>query len=68
MTKPYEIRDEDIEAALRYMKLHVSKNSTKEDAQKMLEDLGSDFHKLALSEPERFLKIKKKIEKRDQSQ
>lgn len=67
MTKPYETSDEDIEAALRYMLLHVSKNSTKEDARKMLEDLGSDFHNLALSEPERFLKIKKKIEKRDQA-
>lgn len=64
MTKPYEISDEDIEAALRYIKLHVSKNSTLEDARKMLENIGSDFHKITLSEPERFLKIKKKIEKR----
>jgi hypothetical protein len=64
MTKPYEISDEDIEAALRYMKLHVSKNSTLEDARKMLEDFGSDVHKLALSEPERFLKMKEKIDKR----
>lgn len=68
MTKPYEISDEDVEAALRYMKLHVSKNSTPEDARKMLNDLGSDFHKLALSEPERFLNMKKKIDKRNQSQ
>lgn len=65
MTKPYEISDEDIEAALRYMKLHVSKNSTLEDARKMIKDIGSDFHKLAISEPERFFKIKKKIEKRN---
>lgn len=68
MTKQYEISDEDIEAALRYMMLHVSKNSTKEDARKMMKDFGSDIHKLALSEPERFLKLKKKIDKRDQSQ
>ena len=68
MTKPYEISDEDIEAALRYMKLHVSKNSTLEDARKMLEDLGSDFHKLAHNEPERFFKLKSKIDKRDQPQ
>ncbi len=64
MTKPYKISDEDIEAALRYMKLHVSKNSTLEDARKMLEDLGSDFHKIALNEPERFSKLKQKIDKR----
>ena len=64
MTKPYEISDEDIEKALRYMKLHVSKNSTLEDARKMLEDFGSDVHKLALSEPERFSKLKQKIDKR----
>jgi hypothetical protein len=64
MTKPYEISDEDIEKVLRYMKLHVSKNSTLEDARKMLEDFGSDVHKLALNEPDRFLKLKQKIDKR----
>lgn len=64
MTKPYEICDEDIETALRYIKLHISKNATKEDAHKMLKDLGSDFHKLALNEPERLLKMKEKIDKR----
>lgn len=68
MTKPYEISDEDIEATLRYMKLHVSKNSTLKDARKRLEDLGSDLHKTALNEPEYFLKLKKKINKRNQSQ
>jgi len=67
MTKPYEISDEDIEKALHYMKLHVSKNSTLEDARKMLKDLGFDFHKLALSEPERFLKLKQKIDKRQKA-
>lgn len=65
MKKLYEINDKDIKVALHYMKLHISKDSTLEDAHKMLEDLGSDFHKLALSEPERFLKIKKKIDKRN---
>jgi hypothetical protein len=64
MTKPYKISDEDIEKTLRYMKLHVSKNSTLEDARKKLENLGSDFHKIAINEPERFSKIKKKIDKR----
>lgn len=68
MTKPYEISDEDVEAVLRYMKLHVSKNSTLEDARKKLEGIGSDLHKLAVSEPERFFNIKKKIDKHDQSQ
>ncbi len=64
MTKPYEISDKDIEATLRYMKLHESKNSTLEDARKKLEDLGSDLRKLAQNEPESLLNIKKKIDKR----
>jgi hypothetical protein len=66
MTKPYEISDEDIEKALRYMKLHVSKSSTLEDARKMLEDFGSDVHIIAINEPERLSKIKQKIDKRHQ--
>lgn len=64
MTKPYEISDEDIEKALRYMKLHVSKNSTLDDARKMIEDFGSNVHKLAINEPESFSKLKQKIYKR----
>jgi len=64
MTEPYEISDEDIEKALNYLKLHVSKNSTLEDARKKLEDLGSDFHKIAINEPERYSKLKQKIDKR----
>ena len=64
MTKPYEISDKDIEATLRYLKLHESKNSTLEDARKKLEDLGSDLRKLAQNEPESLLNIKKKIDKR----
>ncbi len=64
MTKPYEISDKDIEKTLRYMKLHVSKNSTLEDARKKLEDLGADLHKIAQNEPERLLNLKKKIDKR----
>jgi hypothetical protein len=46
------------------MKLHVSKNSTLEDARKKLEDLGADLHKIAQNEPERLLNLKKKIDKR----
>ena len=68
MTKPYEISDEDVEAALRYMKLHVSKKSTLEDAREMLKDFGSDVHKIAHNEPERFFKLKEKIDKRDRLQ
>ena len=64
MTKPYKIIDEDIEKALNYMKLHVSKNSTLEYARKMLKYFVFDVHKLALSEPERFSKLKQKIDKR----
>jgi hypothetical protein len=63
MTKTYEINDEDIEKALNYLKLHVSKNSTLEDARKKLEDLGSNFHKMAINEPERYSKLKQKIDK-----
>lgn len=63
MTKPYKISDEDIEKTLNYLKLHVSKNSTLEDARKKLEDLGSDFHKIAINEPERYSKLKQKIDK-----
>jgi hypothetical protein len=63
MIEKYEISDEDIEKTLNYLKRHVSKNSTREDARKKLEDFGSYTRILAINEPERFSKLKQKIDK-----
>jgi hypothetical protein len=65
MAKDYKISDEDIEAALRYMKLHISKEATWDDAKDWLEEKGSDLHKLALTDPEKLLELKNKIDKRN---
>ena len=58
MTKEFKISDEDVEAALRYMKLHLSKDATWDDAKEWLEEKGLDFHKLALNDPEKIPRVK----------
>jgi phosphoenolpyruvate synthase/pyruvate phosphate dikinase len=64
MTKEYKVSDEDIEGALRYMKLHISKDATWDDAKEWLEEKGSNLHKLAISDPEKFIELKRKIDNR----
>jgi hypothetical protein len=61
--KRYEINEEDIGVALRYLKYHDPKNATREKAVALLSDLDSGFHRMAHEDPERLLNLKKRVDK-----
>ena len=52
MSDKYKISDEDIEVALRYLKLNESTDATREQAIALLEDLRSGFHGMAHHNPD----------------
>lgn len=63
MAKQYEISDEDIEAAMRFLKYHDPRHATCEDAKVLLEDLRTGFHGLSHSNPELLLKFQQELKK-----
>lgn len=64
----YEISDEDIEVAMRYLKYHDPENASRDDAIAMLQELQAGFHGMAHSDPERLAELKKKLDERSSSQ
>jgi hypothetical protein len=61
--KPFQISDEDIEVAMRYLKYHKPEHATRQDAIDMLSDTQSDFHQLAHQNPELLLKLQEEIDR-----
>ena len=51
----YKISDEDIEAALRYLKYNDPENANRDMAIALLEDLRSGFHRMAHNNPDKLL-------------
>jgi hypothetical protein len=68
MAKRYEISDEDIDTALRYLELHDPENASRGTALAMLEDLQAGFHGLAHTDPERFNKLRAKLDDKKKNQ
>jgi len=62
MAKQFEFSDEDIEAAQRYMRLHISKDATREDAEAMLKRKRSELRKIARDDPKRLHKLQKRLD------
>ena len=62
MTNDYQISDEDVEAAMRYLKFNDPEHANKEDAIAFLQDLQTGYHGLAHHDPERLLKLKRDID------
>ena len=60
--RQYEINEKDIEAALKYLKHHDPKNATQDRAIAMLQDLNSDFHRMAHDDPDRLLDLQRKVD------
>jgi hypothetical protein len=60
----YKISDEDIEAALRYLKYNDPENATRDTAIALLEDLRSGFHRMAHDNPDKLLELQKEIDVR----
>ena len=62
MSDKYKISDEDIEVALRYLKLNESADATREQAIALLEDLRSGFHGMAHHNPDLLIKLKQELD------
>ena len=62
MATRYQISDEDIEAALRYCRLHISKDTTREDAKAWLENKLSEVQEMGESDPNKLEDLKKKLD------
>ena len=62
MATRYQISDEDIEAALRYCRLHISKDATREDAKAWLENKLSEVQEMGKNDPEKLESLKKKLD------
>lgn len=60
----YKISDEDIEAALRYLKHHDPENANRDTAIALLEDLRSGFHTMAHDNPDKLLELQREIDSR----
>jgi len=60
----YKISDEDIEAALRYLKYNDPENANRDMAIALLEDLRSGFHRMAHNNPDKLLELQREIDNR----
>lgn len=68
MAKDYQISEEDIDVMLKNLEFSDPKNATREYAKAKLEELQAGIHGLAHTDPEKFFKIKKKVDKPDNPQ
>lgn len=60
----YEISEEDIDVALRYLKYNEPERATREEAIALLEESQAGFHGMAHHDPEKLLSLKKELDKR----
>lgn len=58
----YEINEQDIESALRYLKANNNPNATREDAIAKLEELQAGVHLIGHKGPEELEKLLKELE------
>ena len=68
MAKDYEISEEDIDVMLRNLEFDDPKNATREHAKAKLEEIQAGMHGMAHTDPEKFFKTKKKLDKPNESQ
>jgi hypothetical protein len=66
-SEPFEPSEEDIKSAMLYQKHFDPKHATREDAIAMLEDMDSEFHRMAHDNPEQLLELQRKIDKNKSS-
>ena len=64
ISKPFNPREEDIQSAMLYKKYFDPGHATREEAIAMLEDMNSDFHRMAHDNPEKLLELQQKVDKK----
>lgn len=62
MEESYKISEQDIESALRWLKVNDPENATREQAESLLKDLRSGFHSMAHNNPELLAKLKQELD------
>lgn len=55
--------EEDIQSAMLYKKHFDPEHATREDAIAMLEDMNSDFHRMAHDNPKKLLELRQKVDR-----
>jgi len=68
MDKNYQISEEDIDVMLKNLEFSDPKKATREYAKAKLKEIQAGMHGMAHTDPEKFFKIKKKLDKPDKSQ
>ena len=63
-SKLFKPSEEDIQSAMLYKKHFDPKHATCEEAIAMLEDMNSDFHRMAHDNPEKLLELQQKVDKK----
>lgn len=64
----YEYSEEDIDVMVKNLQFTDPKNANREYAKAKLEELKAGAHSMADADPERLLKLQKKLDKPDESQ
>jgi len=64
MEEEFEINEETIDSALRWLKINDPENATREKAEVMLRDLQAGLHGMAHHDPEKLLNLKKELDER----
>jgi hypothetical protein len=68
MGDDYQISEEDIDVMLKNLEFSDPKNATRENAKAKLDEIQAGLRGIAQTDPEKFFKIKNKIDKPDQTQ
>ena len=62
MAKEFQISDEDIDAMVRHLEFTDPKNATRKYAREKFESLQAGLRSMAITNPEKFAKIRAKID------
>ncbi len=63
-SEPFNSSEQDIQSAMLYKKHFDPEHATREEAIAMLEDMDSDFHRMAHDNPEKLLELQQKVDKK----
>jgi hypothetical protein len=67
MADDYQISEEDIDVMLKNLEFSDPNNATRENAKTKLEEIQTGLRGIAQTDPEKFFKIKNKIDNPEQS-
>lgn len=63
MEEDYEVNDQDIESALRWLKVNDPPNANREQAEALLKDMKAGFRDMSHHNPEKLLDLQQEVDK-----